>query len=62
MKPDSIKRTIADGVNQKLIVYAGRDANGRYEPFVLEPDVGVDENDIEISDELILLEAEDARE
>ena len=60
LKPDAIKRTIADGINQKLIAYAGKTASGRYEPFVFEPDVGVDENDIEISDEMVMLKAADA--
>jgi Protein of unknown function (DUF499) len=60
LKPDAIKRTIADGINQKLIAYAGKSANGGYEPFLFEPDVGVDENDIEISEEMVLLKAADA--
>jgi hypothetical protein len=29
LKPDAIKRTIADGINQKLIAYAGKTATGR---------------------------------
>jgi hypothetical protein len=60
LKPDAIKRTIADGINQKLIAYAGKGAGGRYEPFIFEPDIGVDETDIEISDEMVLLKAADA--
>ncbi len=28
LKPDAIKRTIADGVNQKLIAYAGKTSSG----------------------------------
>ena len=60
MKPDAIKRTIADGVNQKLIAYAGKAANGQYDPFLFEPDSGVDESDIEISDEMVILRANDA--
>src|SRR5262249_15467744 len=60
LKPDAIKRTIADGINQKLIAYAGKGAGGRYEPFVFEADIGVDENDIEISEEMVLLRAADA--
>jgi len=62
LKPDAIKRTIADGVNQKLIAYAGKSASGRYEPFIFEPDIGVDENEIDISDEMVLLTAEYARQ
>ncbi|MGO9918859.1 MAG: hypothetical protein ACLQIB_29695 [Isosphaeraceae bacterium] len=61
LKPEAIKRTIADGVNQNLIAYAGKTASGQYEPFIFEPSVGVDENDIEISDEMVLLKAVDAR-
>ena len=60
LKPDAIKKTIADGVNQKLIAYAGKTASGSYEPFVFEPSSGVDESDIEISDEFVLLRAKDA--
>ena len=60
LNPDAIKRTIADGVNQKLIAYAGKRWRRRYEPFIFEPDIGVDENDIEISDEMVLLRAADA--
>ena len=37
LKPDAIKKTIADGVNQKLIAYAGKTASGQYEPFIFEP-------------------------
>lgn len=61
LKPESIKRAIADGINQNHIAYAGKSACGAYEPFVFEPKIGVDENDIEISDEMVLLKAEDAR-
>jgi hypothetical protein len=60
LKPDAIKRTIADGINQKLIAYAGKTPNGQYAPFLFEPDTGVDENDIEISDDMIILRAKDA--
>ena len=60
LKPDAIKKTIADGVNQKLIAYAGKTESGRYEPFVFEPDLGLDEADVEISDEFVILRAKDA--
>jgi hypothetical protein len=59
LKPDAIKRTIADGINQKLIAYACKTASGGYEPMIFEPDVGVDENDIEISQEMVLIKAAD---
>ncbi len=35
LKPDAIKRTIADGINQKLIAYAGKTPSGQYDPFDL---------------------------
>ncbi len=60
LKPDAIKKTIADGINQKLIAYAGKTASGNYEPFLFEPSTGVDESDIEISDDFVLLRAKDA--
>jgi hypothetical protein len=60
LKSDAIKRTIADGINQKLIAYAGKAANGQYSPFLFEPDSGVDESDIEISDDMVILRAKDA--
>jgi hypothetical protein len=59
LKPDAIKRTIADGINQKLIAYAGKAAGGGYEPIIFEPDTGVDESDIEISEEMVLIKAAD---
>ena len=34
LKPDAIKdRTIADGINQKLIAYAGKIPSGQYAPL-----------------------------
>jgi hypothetical protein len=59
LKPNAIQRTIADGVNQKLIAYAGKTPSGRYDPLTFEPDTGVDENDIEISDEMVIIRAKD---
>jgi hypothetical protein len=61
LKPEAIKKTIADGVNQKLFAYAGKAESGAYEPFIFEPTTGIDESDIELSDEMVLLKAEDAR-
>jgi hypothetical protein len=60
LKPDSIKSAIADGINQKLIAYAGKTASGAYEPFIFEPTTGVDDNDIELSDEMVLIKAAEA--
>jgi len=61
LNPNAIRRTIADGVNQKLLAYAGKIEGGKYDPFVFEPDSGLLESDIEISDEYVILKAEDAR-
>jgi hypothetical protein len=59
LKPDAIKRTIADGVNQKLIAYASKTASGQYDPLIFEPEIGVDENDIEISDDVVIIRTKD---
>ncbi|MDB5352680.1 MAG: hypothetical protein JWN86_3927 [Planctomycetota bacterium] len=60
LNPNAIRRTIADGVNQKLIAYAGR-ANGGYSPLVFEPETGMIEADIELSEDMVILRAGDAR-
>lgn len=61
LNPNAIRRAIADGVNQKLLAYAGKVDGGKYDPFIFEPDSGLLETDIEISDEYVILKAEDAR-
>jgi len=61
LNPKAVQRTIADGVNQKLIAYAGKVEGGPYDPFIFEPDSGLLESDIEISDDFVILKAEDAR-
>src|SRR5439155_3134440 len=33
LNPNAVRRTIADGVNQKLIAYAGKVDGDRYDPF-----------------------------
>ena len=61
LNPNAVRRMIADGVNQKLLAYAGKVEGGKYDPFVFEPESGLVESDIEISDEYVILKAEDAR-
>jgi len=61
LNPHAVRRTIADGVNHKLIAYAGKVGGDRYDPFVFEPDSGLVETDIELSDEMVILRADDAR-
>jgi Protein of unknown function (DUF499) len=56
-----LRRTIADGVNQKLLAYAGKGPGDQYNPFIFEPDSGLAESDVELSDEMVILRAEDAR-
>ena len=60
LNPNALRRTIADGVNQKLIAYAGK-LDGGYDPFIFEPETGLDEGDVEISEDFVLLKAADAR-
>ena len=38
---------------------AGKTPSGQYEPLIFEPDTGVDENDIEIADEMVIIRAKD---
>jgi hypothetical protein len=60
-KYDSDRRPIAEGANQMLMAYAGKVGGDRYDPFQFEPDSGLVESDIELSDEMVILWAEDAR-
>jgi hypothetical protein len=56
--PDSIKQTIADAVSSKLIGYARREGNRT----VLERfGEALGENEVEISDDFVILKAEDAQ-
>jgi hypothetical protein len=58
LKGDSIKRTIADGVRDKSLGYARRDAKGN---LILERfGETISENEIEIADDVFILRAEDA--
>jgi hypothetical protein len=59
LNPDSIKRTIADGVSQKVLGYARKDAQGRVrlERF----GESLSETEVEISDDVCILRAEDAQ-
>ena len=57
----AIRKAIANGVNQKLLAYAGKSGSGQYDPLIFEPETGIDEGDIEISDDIVLLKADDAR-
>jgi hypothetical protein len=59
LKGDSIKRTIADGVREKNLGYARRDAKGtlQLERF----GESISENEIEIADDVFILRVDDAK-
>jgi hypothetical protein len=59
LNPESIKRTISDGVTQRLLGYASKDAGGRLKLEKFRESLS--EADVEISDEVFLLKAEDAQ-
>jgi hypothetical protein len=59
LNPNAIRRTIVDGVAQKTLAYVGPEIDGQRQPFHFG--VTLAEADIEISDEMFLLTAEEAR-
>jgi hypothetical protein len=59
LSADGVKETIARGVSQGIIAYAGKRPDGRYDPFVFERELTPLE--IEISDDVVLLTAEEAK-
>ncbi len=56
---ESIKRTICDGVTQGVLGYASKDTNGRLKLDRLKQ--SLIDADVEISDDMFILKAEDAR-
>jgi len=58
LNPDTIKETIARGVENGILAYVGKTANGRYEPFIFEKNLSV--ADVEISDDLYVITKESA--
>jgi hypothetical protein len=56
---DSVKETIARGVENGVLAYVGKGRSGRYEPFLFGTSLSPDE--VEISDEMFLLTAEEAK-
>ncbi|SOY52694.1 ATP-binding protein [Cupriavidus taiwanensis] len=55
----ALTETIARGVQGGLLAYVGKAANGKYQPFMFEQTLSIE--DIEISDETYLLTQETAR-
>lgn len=58
LNPDAIKQTIARGVEDGILAYVGKAADGRYVPFMFER--SLDPADVEISDETFLVTRETA--
>jgi hypothetical protein len=58
INPESIKATISKGVENGYLAYAGKQG-GKYEPFFFEKSLFA--GDVEISDEMYILTAEEAR-
>jgi hypothetical protein len=59
LNPAAIRRTTADGVTQGHFAYAGVAGQGRYEPLYFETPLA--EDDVEISDDVVLLTDVEAR-
>ena len=60
LNPDSIKRTISDGVTQGLLGYASKDAGGRLKLQKFRDSLS--DADVEISDDMFVLNAEAAQQ
>ncbi len=58
LNPDTIKETIARGVENGLLAYVAKTASGRYEPFVFEKSLNA--ADVEISDDVFVITKETA--
>lgn len=58
IKPDSIKSTISRGVENGVLAYVGKQGT-KYEPFFFEKSLFA--GDVEISDDMFILTAEEAR-
>lgn len=59
LKPDTIKDTIAKGVEAKILAYVGKTSDGRYQPFHFG--ASLDPSEIELSDEMFVVRAADAQ-
>jgi hypothetical protein len=56
---DSVKETIARGVENRLLAYVGKGQGGQYDPFVF--DTSLDPDEVEITDDMFIITAEEAR-
>ncbi|GAP68724.1 hypothetical protein BA6E_104172 [Bacteroidales bacterium 6E] len=58
IRPDSIKATISRGVENGILAYVGKQGS-KFEPFIFEKSISA--GDIEISDDMFIVTAEEAR-
>ena len=56
---DSVKETIARGVENGVLAYVGKGRSGRYEPFLFGTSLSPDE--VEISEEMFVITGEEAK-
>lgn len=59
LNPDAVKRAIADGVTNGIIGYATKDSSGRLK--LATPKEGLFDADVEISDDVFIIKAEEAQ-
>lgn len=59
LNAESLKDTIARGVEQGLFAYVGKDATGKYQPFAFKKSVS--QADVEFSDDMYIVTAETAQ-
>jgi hypothetical protein len=59
LNPDSVKETIARGVENGILAYVGKGKGGRYEPFYFNTTLNPEE--VEISEEMFVITGEEAK-
>jgi hypothetical protein len=59
LNAESVKETIARGVESGVLAYVGKAQSGKYEPFTFGTSLGPDE--VEISEEMFLITGEEAK-
>jgi hypothetical protein len=59
LNPESIKETIARGVEASLFAYVAKSADGSYDPFIFEKVLSA--GDVEISDDVYIITGEEAK-
>ncbi|MBW1928071.1 MAG: DUF499 domain-containing protein [Deltaproteobacteria bacterium] len=59
LNPESIKETIARGVEAGMFAYVGKAADSTYDPFFFRGGLSVEQ--VEISDDIFIIKAEEAR-